>query len=459
MKILKFFAISILLLLSNSCGKKSNTQNSKINNKYILGAFFDVNNPSTLNLDELKDVPQTLDLKDIMTPVKDQDDRNTCSFFAAIALVESAIKKRMNMNVNLSEEYLVNATKSQGVLANVQGGRELDNLIVAINQKVGFLLERDWPYQPNWFGKRDECVLDITTAPLKCFSHNAPPENILQKKISAEHFKLRYFKPDRTNGIIRILAIFKAPINISLPVNYKGWGDDGNVEYNEEMRAECLAAKDTCGSHAVILTGYDINKKIFLFKNSWSESWGNKGYGTLPFEVVDRYVDRDFVMVELNDSINIPESFEKDDFDVTQFSAITTIKSDQSVQTTYTAHLDHVGFTTLKVKNSLVQKKSSSEMPADEENTEIVKLNNEDTKIFETPEVTVDQFFFQNQEAGSLEWSDKTPGIISLSSKIMQTSTVKALSSLHDSRLLIKTTIYSYGNLGTKPIKTVYSPL
>lgn len=38
------------------------------------------------------------------------------------------------------------------------------------------------------------------------------------------------------------------------------------------------------GGHAVCFVGYDDNRKVFKFKNSWSSSWGDKGYGYIPYD-------------------------------------------------------------------------------------------------------------------------------------------------------------------------------
>lgn len=38
------------------------------------------------------------------------------------------------------------------------------------------------------------------------------------------------------------------------------------------------------GGHAVCFVGYDDSKQVFKFKNSWGSSWGDKGYGYLPYK-------------------------------------------------------------------------------------------------------------------------------------------------------------------------------
>jgi hypothetical protein len=48
------------------------------------------------------------------------------------------------------------------------------------------------------------------------------------------------------------------------------------------------------GGHAVLFVGYHDEKQQLIFKNSWSEGWGDKGYGYLPYEFVRRGLADDF---------------------------------------------------------------------------------------------------------------------------------------------------------------------
>jgi hypothetical protein len=40
------------------------------------------------------------------------------------------------------------------------------------------------------------------------------------------------------------------------------------------------------GGHSILLIGYDDNSKTFKFQNSWGTSWGDKGYGYIPYDYV-----------------------------------------------------------------------------------------------------------------------------------------------------------------------------
>src|SRR5215472_17082591 len=42
------------------------------------------------------------------------------------------------------------------------------------------------------------------------------------------------------------------------------------------------------GGHAICLVGYYDSKRVFSFRNSWRESWGDKAYGFLPWCLYSR---------------------------------------------------------------------------------------------------------------------------------------------------------------------------
>jgi C1A family cysteine protease len=58
-------------------------------------------------------------------------------------------------------------------------------------------------------------------------------------------------------------------------------------------------ADSVIGGHAMIITGYDDNKKClgstgaFLIKNSWGKEYGSRGYIWLPYSHFDHYSDWD----------------------------------------------------------------------------------------------------------------------------------------------------------------------
>jgi len=54
------------------------------------------------------------------------------------------------------------------------------------------------------------------------------------------------------------------------------------------------------GGHSVEICGYDIATRMFIFKNSWSDKWGDKGYGYMPFSYLqDPQLSSDFWAIDL----------------------------------------------------------------------------------------------------------------------------------------------------------------
>ncbi|MEA9357021.1 C1 family peptidase [Bacteriovorax sp. PP10] len=314
MKTFSFLIIAMVFTLQ-SCGQKQAAPvASSAKNKIVLGAFNDMTTLSSYNEEALGDFPRMVDFSQKMTSVKNQGHRGTCTFFAATALLEAAIKIDKGIDVNLSEEYSIYSTKYQGHYDDVEASHISVNLQAA--KRGGILLEKDFSYRPNWFEKGNPCegIQDNEDTPMHCFVHT-PPKAALNKVIPGDSIKTGFIRKN-TNEIIKYLATNERPLSISLPVNYSGWSDDGSVTYTEEMRQACLQLPASCGAHSVILTGYNLDEKVFYFKNSWGNDWGIAGFGKLSFDMVDRYVDGYLYYAKIDGDMAIPSDAQVDNLNV-----------------------------------------------------------------------------------------------------------------------------------------------
>jgi C1A family cysteine protease len=43
------------------------------------------------------------------------------------------------------------------------------------------------------------------------------------------------------------------------------------------------STESVLGGHALLAVGYDDSTQTFIFRNSWGTSWGQAGYGTIPY--------------------------------------------------------------------------------------------------------------------------------------------------------------------------------
>lgn len=56
------------------------------------------------------------------------------------------------------------------------------------------------------------------------------------------------------------------------------------------------AAATVTGAHSILLVGYDDQGRVFRFVNSWGTTWGDRGYGLLPYDYFELLSDA-WVMV------------------------------------------------------------------------------------------------------------------------------------------------------------------
>ena len=44
------------------------------------------------------------------------------------------------------------------------------------------------------------------------------------------------------------------------------------------------------GGQAICIVGYDDDKKMIKFKNSWGPQWGDSGYGYISYSYVEKFL-------------------------------------------------------------------------------------------------------------------------------------------------------------------------
>ena len=459
-----YLLVSVLVstgFLSGCSGKKSAPPvENQMSSKYTLDNYYDVNNVSTYDPELLKDLPKTVDLKEFMTPVKDQGGRGTCSFFTATGLYEAAVKKKMKVEVNFSEEYMNHSVKSKGYEDRNEGGSTLVNLHAT--QTDGLMLERDVPYQPSWFEWKAPCEdfkTDDESAPKVCYTHNPPSDEMLMNKIPMDNFEVWQLVADDFKEIITTLAVEKTPMHISIPIHPDSMLDNGEYSYTEEMRAECISGAASCGGHAVILTGYDLTKEVFYFRNSWSKKWGKNGYGQIPFSVVDRHVKHTFGYVVLTDKIKLPTDHAVDYLKLTKFEVNSSESADNAIEIKSKVSAERVGSHALVVWSKLAKRKNQKDEALSQTNTDLVELNKEEQQTHKRKTISSASIIFQDKEAGNVSWGFED-NVIMLGSKGMNIPSVAKLRADKNEQLVVSTYIYVYSDDEEyKQLKFITHPL
>ncbi len=195
-----------------------------------------------LSLDSDTDVREATDLRVYDTPIKNQGSRPWCTSFATIAAVENLGRRFFGTSMDLSE---IHHFRSYGVYQtspSLEAGRTR-----------GFIDESLWPY----YGQKQ-----------------AGADGKVRAKLSASR-KIKLTLSD-------VVASIRAgePVVINLDVN-------GSF-MNPKSGGIIMPGGAKQGGHAIVLTGVVVDSRVggggyFIIKNSWGSSWGNRGYGYIPF--------------------------------------------------------------------------------------------------------------------------------------------------------------------------------
>lgn len=226
-------------------------------------------------------IPSDLDYAKAMTPVRDQGAEGTCVGFAAVVGVkEYADSKEYNKKILLSPRFLYNFCKKLDSAPDQEG--TYPRIAMKVLFKYGVCPESFWPYKP--YQSND---------------HKAGAD--LKAKVYRIKAYARLEGIDEMKRSLFVNGPFLAGVTV-----YNSWF---TKIVNKTGIIPMPTRKDTvAGGHAICIMGYDDKNKLFKFKNSWSEKWGNCGYGYLPFSYIQKYCQDAWSATDL---IEYPKSLVK----------------------------------------------------------------------------------------------------------------------------------------------------
>lgn len=237
----------------------------------------------------LEAAPPTVDLRQWCSPIENQGSLGSCTANAAVGVVEYFQNRAFNKYIDGSRLFVYKATRN---LMQVTGdtGAWLRNTMGAL-VLCGVPPEKYWPY---------------TDA--KPAFDNEP--SVFVYSVADNYEALKYFCHDpqganRTGAAV--LADVKKYLVAGIPSMFGFWGfpSFNNCDVAGGIPYPCPGEQAAWG-HAIVAVGYDDKKKIkntkcnttttgaLLIRNSWAETWGDKGYGWLPYKYVEDKLASDF---------------------------------------------------------------------------------------------------------------------------------------------------------------------
>lgn len=232
-------------------------------------------------------LPTTKSLMQWCSPIEDQGNLGSCTAHAAAGMLEYFERKSFGKHIDASRLFIYKTTRN---LMKVEGdtGAYIRSVMGALTL-FGAPPESYYPYDVSKFDEEPSAFL-------YAYAQN--------------YQALTYYRldpPGTTNAAL--LTQIKTSLNSNLPAMF---GFSVFDSYDQADRnGGCLpfptSRESLLGGHAVLAVGYDDTKKIrnssvggiettgaILIRNSWGTSWGDGGYGWLPYNYVTRGLTSDW---------------------------------------------------------------------------------------------------------------------------------------------------------------------
>ena len=108
--------------------------------------------------------------------------------------------------------------------------------------------------------------------------------NLTQLPTNAQIAKAKKFRISQGWKRIPSVHSMRKALSEGKPVVFAMMIHDNMSEAVNGVIPMPTATSQPVGGHAIVAVGYDNARRHFIIRNSWGTSWGDKGYGYLPYD-------------------------------------------------------------------------------------------------------------------------------------------------------------------------------
>jgi C1A family cysteine protease len=212
-------------------------------------------NPVVSDVAEYQSLPASIDwtTKGAVTPVKDQGQCGSCWSFSTTGALEGAYAIKTSTLVSFSEQQLVDCdTLGNGGRDHGCNGGLMDNAFSWIGKNNGLCTESDYPYVSGVTKTAGTCVKSC--------------KNVQGSDV------VKFVDVESASDLAFSTALSLNPVSVAI-----------EADQREFQLYKSGVFTGTCGTnldHGVLAVGYgtDSGVEYYKVKNSWSTTWGDKGY-------------------------------------------------------------------------------------------------------------------------------------------------------------------------------------
>ena len=233
--------------------------------------------------------PAKVDLRQWCSPIEDQGELGSCTAHAGVGMIEYYERKAFGRHINASRAFLYKATRKLGGFKG-DSGAFLRTTIGAM-ALFGVVPERYWRYNIKRFDREP---------PAFCYAFAQNFQSLVYYRLDPPKTT-----PDQT------LTAIKTHLASQMPAMFGFSVYDSIYDNNSGKIPFPTANEEMVGGHAIMAVGYDDGMKIknrrpggkettgaFLIRNSWGTSWGEQGYGWLPYAYVTESLADDWWVLQ-----------------------------------------------------------------------------------------------------------------------------------------------------------------